>query len=485
MQTFLASIANGTRNGIKNFAKLFLSPKQADRILENLRFVKALPIIRGQKLLNRRKNTNFELPEQAFANLRVALIADEFSRAHLEGEFKVHNLIRGNSIAQLELHRPQVLIVESAWNGPENSWRGRLVSRDIELRRIIKWCRENDVPTVFWNKEDPIHWKSYILTASLFDFVFTTDASSVNRYQKVLASPVAVMPFFVSTKLVNPFEETKRQKKAFFAGSFYAQYMQRKIDTIEVITGVSEIIPVDIFDRNLSPGKPNPHPFPEELGEKVHFSLPFNQVLECYKKYFACITINTVKKSPTMMARRAIEAALSNTLVISNENMTLRSFFDSSMVIGDVQSQISSELVECLQNPFLLQTKKIDALIRVLEGFIAREILESMLELIFQTSGRNTKRGSSDLDLSFYHGTPKKIKSTSLKYKNDIEDLVGTSEETVLPEKIVALCQLLFRHYETLAELTLILVNKDGSTYELTSVFNGSGRNSRKLISFA
>ncbi|BDZ42873.1 hypothetical protein GCM10025865_21720 [Paraoerskovia sediminicola] len=48
-----------------------------------------------------------------------------------------------------------------------------------ELRGITRWCRENDVPTVFWNKEDPVHFDLFVATAALFDVVFTTDVDSI------------------------------------------------------------------------------------------------------------------------------------------------------------------------------------------------------------------------------------------------------------------------------------------------------------------
>lgn len=41
-----------------------------------------------------------------------------------------------------------------------------------ELRELINWCRENKIPTIFWNKEDPIHFEKFIETASMFDHIF-------------------------------------------------------------------------------------------------------------------------------------------------------------------------------------------------------------------------------------------------------------------------------------------------------------------------
>ena len=47
------------------------------------------------------------------------------------------------------------------------------------LFEILKYCKENKIPTVFWNKEDPVHYNneyggSFSDTAKNFDYIFTS-----------------------------------------------------------------------------------------------------------------------------------------------------------------------------------------------------------------------------------------------------------------------------------------------------------------------
>ncbi len=51
-----------------------------------------------------------------------------------------------------------------------------------ELDALLAWCRYHNIPTVFWNKEDPIHYDRFIETAKRFDYVYTTDLNRVPNY---------------------------------------------------------------------------------------------------------------------------------------------------------------------------------------------------------------------------------------------------------------------------------------------------------------
>ena len=84
---------------------------------------------------------------------------------------------------------------------------------DFEVIEILNWAKDMKCPTIFWNKEDPVHFKSFLNVAKLFDYVFTTDIDCIQRYKNALDHDrVYLLPFAVQPKLHNPIEEFVRIK---------------------------------------------------------------------------------------------------------------------------------------------------------------------------------------------------------------------------------------------------------------------------------
>ena len=73
------------------------------------------------------------------------------------------------------------------------------------LVELVDWCREHGVPTVFWNKEDPVHYDDFLDTARLFDHVWTTDVERLDDYRRDLGHDrVGVLPFAAQPAVHNP-----------------------------------------------------------------------------------------------------------------------------------------------------------------------------------------------------------------------------------------------------------------------------------------
>lgn len=258
------------------------------------------------------------------SELRVVAIMDEFTHACFEPDCVLTPLSLADWRSQVDEARPHLLLVESAWHGLRSEWEKKIPQCSEDLRALVAYCRAKGIPTAFWNKEDPVHYALFLRTAALFDVVFTTDVDRLKDYRQDLGhSRVHLLPFAAQPRVHNPVERFERRDAFCFAGSYYAKYPERRADFDALMDAASSLRPVEIYDRNH--GKDDPGlAFPERYRPMVRGSLPFAEIDRAYKGYRYAITINTVKQSQSMFARRAFELLACNTLTISNYSRGLR-----------------------------------------------------------------------------------------------------------------------------------------------------------------
>src|SRR5690606_20794091 len=110
-----------------------------------------------------------------------------------------------------------------AWVGLDGEWRGKVSPEGDSLLSLVNSCKKAGIKTLFWNKEDPLHFEAFILTARHFDVVFTTDLESIPFYKRELGhSNVHLLPFALQPRLHNPIGSSATRRAAtFFAGAWY------------------------------------------------------------------------------------------------------------------------------------------------------------------------------------------------------------------------------------------------------------------------
>lgn len=275
---------------------------------------------------------------------KIAAIMDEFTTACYEPECAFLPLSPEMAITQLQNFEPDVLLVESAWHGNDYAWAGQISNTSAVLKEVVKWCRNQQIPTVFWNKEDPVHFSTYLTTAKLFDFVFTTDFDCIGDYKEQLGHEnVFLLPFAAQPKLHNPIATMDRKDAFNFAGAYYRRFLHRRRDMDTLIDTVSKISPVEIFDRNFG-AKSISFTFPEKYKPYILGKLPFSEIDKAYKGYRYGINMNSVKESQSMFARRVYELLASNSVVVSNFSRAARNFFGDLIVSSDNGNRIEDSL---------------------------------------------------------------------------------------------------------------------------------------------
>ena len=280
----------------------------------------------------------------ALKSLRVAAIMDDFTFSSYRPECNLLQLSVSHWHKELEAFKPELLFIESAWRGKDEQWGSRVGHTSAEVVGIVEWCRSRKVPTVFWNKEDPIHFETFLSTAKLFDYVFTTDIDCIHRYKAALGHErVYLLPFACQPDANNPIEKYERKDAFCFAGAYYVRYPERTRDLGNFMAALSEYRSVEVYDRNYGKDDPN-YQFPPEYKPFIVGNLPFAEIDKAYKGYRYAINLNSIKQSQSMFARRVYELLASNTITVSNFSRGVRLLFGDLVITTDSGEEIVRRL---------------------------------------------------------------------------------------------------------------------------------------------
>ncbi len=337
----------------------------------------------------RRKRDYDQIP---LRDLKLACVMDEFTYHSFRPECDLHQLRPEHVESQLRELQPDLLFVESAWRGIDELWNRKVSSLGPELRSALQWCRTHSVPSVFWNKEDPIHFGTFLNTAQEFDIVFTTDIDCIARYKAALKHDrVYLLPFACQPNLHNPIEKYERKDAFCFAGAYYTRYPERTRDLEDYIKELPQFRPVEIFDRNFDkdPEKYRDYKFPAEFAPFIVGTLPVSEIDKAYKGYNYCINLNSIKQSQSMFARRVFEILASNTIAVSNFSRGMHLFFGDLVLCSDS----GSELVDRLREMTDLQRRQLK--LAALRKVLTEHTYQRRLDYIAQKA-LNRKAESDD-----------------------------------------------------------------------------------------
>ncbi|SDK13756.1 CgeB family protein [Sediminibacillus albus] len=314
------------------------------------------------------------LPAKPLNNLKMAVIFDEFTYACYKHECNLITFTPDNWLEVLTSEEPDLLMIESAWNGNGGAWNKKVGDYGEEnmkpLNSLVEWCKEKNIPTVFWNKEDPVHYNRFIKTAKKFDYIYTTDENMIEFYQESVGhSNVYVLPFAAQPLIHNPIKiVNKRERKACFAGSYYRHHTERSVDMDRLLDSASKY-GLDIYDRNYLMTKkglmPN-HQFPERLQPYIKGNLKYYEIDKAYKGYQVMINVNTVKDSPTMFSRRVFEGLACGTPVISTYAKGVQNFFGDLVEMKEDSEELDKSFRNILEDEAFYNKKSITGIREVL-----------------------------------------------------------------------------------------------------------------------
>ena len=271
--------------------------------------------------------------EQSGQRVKVATILDTFSEECLKPEFNLIRLKRAQWKEQLLKEQPDFILLESAWQGNSGDWKYLFSKyakklKDNPLRELFSFARENNIPTVFWNKEDPVNFEVFIDVAKEADHIFTTAEECIDRYRKIVGhDQVYTLPFAAQPKLHNPITNDQLifENRACFAGAWRGEkYPGRAEEFSKLLDPLLQSDQLVIYDRYAGHPEQDKWAFPAPYSTVVRGSLPYQLMNLAYRKYALFLNVNSVQNSNTMFSRRVYEILASHTPVISSENVGIR-----------------------------------------------------------------------------------------------------------------------------------------------------------------
>ncbi|WP_256212510.1 glycosyltransferase [Arthrobacter sp. yr096] len=270
-------------------------------------------------------------------DITVASILDPFSQTAFSYEWNNIAVEPKTWKKQLGESKPDLLFVESAWQGNNSSWlyqlTGSLAPR-AEISELVAWCKENGIPTVFWNKEDPPHFEDFLKSAKLFDVVFTSDVNCVPRYRDALGHDrIHVLPFAAQPRMHNPArpQNIKRDREIAFGGMYFRHKYPERRQQMDYLLPAAQKFGLDIFSRQL--GADANYQFPEPFDKNVVGSLPYEEMVTAYHAYKVFLNVNSVIDSPSMCARRIFEITACGASVVSPPSPAIERFFPDGSIL--------------------------------------------------------------------------------------------------------------------------------------------------------
>ncbi|WP_298774457.1 glycosyltransferase [uncultured Shewanella sp.] len=266
--------------------------------------------------------------------LKIAVIVDEATTLGLSFDAQLIHLTPRNWLWNINRYKPDFLLVESAWRGHHNRWRRKIVDLDINihdksLEKLVSYCKKRSIPTVFWNKEDPIHFDRFSHTAQLFEYIYTTDIHCIPHYLSLNANfkHIDVLMFAAQPQIHHSRKAQKRLANLAFLGGYYGNELKSRSEEQKKILSEIEDQNLIIFDRFWQ--NETPCSFPLAFRKYCQPGIPAKDIHNLYKQYHLYLNFNTVQSSKTMLSRRVFELAACASPMLSSPSVAIDAIFGS------------------------------------------------------------------------------------------------------------------------------------------------------------
>lgn len=297
---------------------------------------------------------------QGKPNLMV--IMDEFSTTALSADANLVRPTPENWQDLLDGHRIDMLVVESAWEGNDGAWHhkvGWYTEEEIaDLKQLVEACKDRNIPTVFYNKEDPVHFNRFSKTSALFDHVFTTDEGCITRYEALEHSSIQSVDwiqFAAQPNVHHPYDVILSDRSDIaFAGTYYAGKYPERCEKMDMLFDAAANHGLVIYDRQSDGGNPQ-YVFPERFTSHVRSKLEYHEMLQKHREHRIFLNVNSVEDSLTMAARRIFEIPASGACLVSGPGLAVREVFGNTVPVVHSNEQANATLAALMADEGFLR----------------------------------------------------------------------------------------------------------------------------------
>jgi hypothetical protein len=288
--------------------------------------------ILGESSTNEYTEFIYNIITRKRSSTKVLSILDEFSHTCFKYECTLIPLDQYNWEKQIIEEQPDILLCESAWN----SYKYGIATHDNKftiIDKIISFCKLNSIITIFWNKEDDLHYKRFIQIAKYFDIIFTTDNRCIPDYIKDTGNEnVYCLEFAAQPKIHNPLNNN-RKNDVFFAGRWYVNNLDRNKDLKNLITGkiYNDQCKLNIFDREKVH---NISSFPLKYKKHIKDKKEYSKLCSIMNTYKIMLNTNTIIDSETMFSRRVYEGLAAGCIVLSTQSLGIEKKFGKEVLMS-------------------------------------------------------------------------------------------------------------------------------------------------------
>ncbi|WP_299008300.1 glycosyltransferase [uncultured Shewanella sp.] len=268
--------------------------------------------------------------------LKIAAIVDEATCLGLQEEAELIHLTPLNWRWCINVHKPDLLFVESAWRGFNASWQKKIVDLDANenssLKKLTDYCHKKSIPTIFWNKEDPVHFDRFSQAAMYFNALYTTDANCIPKYKALNHEfkMINTLMFAAQPKLHAPNQQNKRLPSIAFLGGFYGKELPKRSQEQGQILQALKQHNLIIYDRFWTPQQACC--FPQSLIDHCRPAVCEKTIYSLYNQFQLYLNFNTVQHSHTMLSRRVFELAASASPMLSTPSYAIEDIFGPHII---------------------------------------------------------------------------------------------------------------------------------------------------------
>lgn len=278
--------------------------------------------------------------------MKIYLVADSLTSRSLALE----NISIKEDWFFLRRKNQSILLVESAWQGYKNRWKYQIASypdyperTNEKLVRLVEKAKNKGIPTVFWNKEDSVHFERFIDSAKHFDHIFTVDQNAVEKYHAVVPATTTVdVAMFPVQPRIHCFQGFNFKKlEANFVGSFNHQehFLRQERQKMLFSAALKADFPVAVFDRHSDRKSPSYH-FPQaEYNLNIKPAVSYQETADIYRRYLVSLNVNTIEDSPTMCSRRVNEILACGGILVSTPSLVLEKHYKDYCYIVDSEDE--------------------------------------------------------------------------------------------------------------------------------------------------